>query len=38
MEYKAPNTVIDELCPNNEANRALYNVPPGQVNQLHAHT
>lgn len=28
---KAPNTVIDELCPNNKGNRAKYNVPPGQV-------
>lgn len=28
---KAPNPVIKELCPNNEANRMAYNVPPGQV-------
>lgn len=26
--------MIDELCPNNRANRAKYNVPPGQVNGL----
>eukprot|EP00903_Cladosiphon_okamuranus_P009472 g9027.t1 len=30
---RAPNTVIDELCPNNKANRALYNVPPGQLTE-----
>lgn len=28
---KAPNPVMRELCPTNEANRLAYNVPPGQV-------
>lgn len=31
VSIQAPNPVIDELCPANKANRAKYNVPPGQV-------
>eukprot|EP00752_Nemacystus_decipiens_P006639 g5969.t1 len=30
---RAPNIVIDELCPNDEDNRAKYNVPPGQLTE-----
>ncbi|CAN0400938.1 unnamed protein product [Ectocarpus sp. 12 AP-2014] len=30
---RAPNTVVDELCPANKANRAKYNVPPGQLTE-----
>ncbi|CAN0280332.1 unnamed protein product [Ectocarpus sp. 6 AP-2014] len=31
--FQAPNTVVDELCPANKANRAKYNVPPGQLTE-----
>ncbi|CAM9171583.1 unnamed protein product [Ectocarpus fasciculatus] len=31
--FQAPNPVVDELCPANKANRAKYNVPPGQLTE-----
>ncbi|CAM9864553.1 unnamed protein product [Pylaiella littoralis] len=31
---RAPNPVIDELCPENRDNRAQYNVPPGQLTEI----